>query len=427
MQELICVARILFTPMKARTIIFAAAMLLSRVDAGDWPRFRGPEGDGSWNPPGLPEDPSRIRPRRLWSAKIGAGFSGVTVSGGRVYVMDRESKPEEVERVLCFNAGTGRELWRHVYPAVYGKLDYGTGPRASVTLHEGRAYTLGAVGMALCLDAETGKVIWRRDTVKELGARISTWGFAASPFIRRDTVLLHLGARPDGSVVALDRSTGAERWRAGADAAGYCTPVVVSHRGAEQLIQWGPEHIAGFDPDGGGERWRIPYKITYGVSIAQPIFHEGLLFVSGYWHGARAIRLGDTPGDAALAWSEEKTLCGLMSQPLYREGVVFLLTKAEGVVAFRLRDGKILWTDKHQLTPADRNPQMSMVWADQKNGIACCLNAVGELLFVRLGAERFEELSRHQVIGKTWAHPAFTGNAVHARSDSEIVAWKLWE
>ena len=107
-------------------------------------------------------------------------------------------------------------------------------------------------------------------------------------------------------------------------------------------------------------------------------------------------------------------------------GVAYLLTRSHGVVAFRLRDGTFLWSDEHRLTPKDQNPQMSLVWADQKNGIACGLNAVGELIFARFGEKGFEELHRGAIIGKTWAHPAFTDNMVFARSDTEIVAWRLW-
>lgn len=408
-------------------VLLALLLLPSLAAADDWPRFRGPRGDGAWNPSGMPAGLAKITPQQLWKQKLGGGFGGVTVSGGKVYVMDRQTQPEEVERVTCLDAGSGAVLWQQSFPVTYGSLDYGNGPRASVTVHGDKAYVLGALGNAACLDAATGAVKWQVDTVKQHGAVVPTWGFAASPFIWKDTVLLHVGSEPDGSVVALDLATGGLRWRGGGDRAGYCTPVVFDTPSGQQLIQWGPEQVEGLSPHDGRSNWRFPYKITYGVSIAQPIFHEGILLVSGYWHGTRALKLGTGTGDVSLAWSDEKTLCGLMSQPLYKDGFVYLLTKAEGVVCFKLSDGSIRWKDSHQLTPKDRNPQMSLVWADEKNGIACGLNAVGELVFVRFTPDKMEELCRHQIIGKTWAHPAFTRNTVIARSDTEIVAWELWE
>ncbi len=395
--------------------------------AHEWPRFRGPGGDGSWNPTGLPEDLSKLSPHHLWKQKLGGGYGGVTVSSGKVYVMDRQMQPAEVERVLCLDAKTGDIIWQRAFPASYGSLDYGNGPRSSITLHGGNAFVLGAVGTAACLDAATGKVKWQVDMVRDHGGLVPKWGFAASPFIWKGTVLLHVGAQPTGSIVALDSATGAVRWSGGSDPAGYCTPVVFDTPAGPQLIQWGPEHIESLSPEDGKSYWRYPYKITYGVSIAQPIYHEGILLVSGYWHGSRALRLGAKPGEHELVWSDERTLCGLMSQPLYKDGHVYLLTKSEGVVCVKLADGSILWKDGHQLTPRDRNPQISLVWADEAKGIACGLNATGELFFVRFTPRGMEELSRHAIIGKTWAHPAFVGNQVYARSDTEIVAWRLWD
>jgi outer membrane protein assembly factor BamB len=401
-------------------LLLASTMALAQ----DWPRYRGPQGDGSWNPPTLPADLQQMQPRQLWTASVGGGYGGVTVSAGRVYLMDRQKAPLEVERILCFDATDGRLVWKHEYPVRYGSMEYGSGPRASVTLDAGLAYAFGATGIVTCLDARSGEVRWHRDTVKELGAIIPTWGFAASPYLWKETVLIHCGAQPNGSVVAFKKSTGEVAWRGGSDPAGYCTPVVFEMPGGPQLIQWGPKHVMSLEPDTGRELWRFPYEITYGVSIAQPLYHEGLLLVSGYWHGARAIKPG--PPEPALAWSEEKVLCGLMSSPLYRDGHVYLLTKDDGVVCFKLSDGSIRWKDGHRLTPASRSPQLSLVWAKRDDGIAAGLNSNGELIFARFTPEKMDELARHQIIGKTWAHPAFAGRKVFARSDTELVCWELW-
>ncbi len=415
----------LFVFSLAVTIVIVASDLQASTE--DWPRFRGAQGNGSWNPPSLPADLTTLEPKQLWSQKVGGGYGGVTVSDGRVYLMDRQTTPEEVERVLCFEAKSGEPLWTHAYPVRYENLSYGNGPRASVTIHDGKAYTLGARGMALCLDAKTGAMLWQKDTMKDSGAEIPEWGFAASAYIWQDTIFLHVGAKPSGTILALEASTGRERWRAGDDPAGYCTPFVIEQQGQPQLIQWSPLHVLSFNPNTGAENWRFPYKIQYGVSIAQPIFHENILLVSGYWHGTRALRLGPGIKDMNLAWSQEKLLCGLMSQPLCKDGTVYLLDKAHGLTAFTLETGDILWRDDHQVTPKDRNPQVSLVWADESKNVAAGLNALGELIFMRLTPEKFEELSRHQVVGKTWANPAFTRNEIFARSDTELTAWRLWE
>lgn len=394
--------------------------------AQDWPRWRGTNGDGRWNPKDLPADFAQREPERLWKKDIGAGYGGVTVSAGRVYVMDRQKAPEEVERVLCFDAESGKELWKHTWEVEYGSMDYGTGPRSCVNITDGKAYALGATGVALCLDAENGNVVWQVDTVAKSGAKIPTWGFAASPVLDGGRVLLHLGADKGGSVIALDKQSGRELWRGGPDPAGYCTPEIITHAGTRQLIAWGPEHIQSLDPDTGEVNWTYPYPVTYGVSIAQPLYHDGLLLVSGYWHGTKVLRLGSTPKEAALAWENETGICGLMSAPLFKNGVVYMLDRIRGLQAFELKTGKILWSDDNTLTPKDRNPQMSVVWMNEADNIAALLNATGELAYVRLKPQGREELARWQIIGKTWAHPAFAGNHVFARSDKELAAWRLW-
>lgn len=402
--------------------VFCLLAFISTIHAQEWPRWRGPNGDGRWNPPNIPADFAKKEPQQLWKAGIGAGFGGVTVHDGLVYVLDRQKTPQEVERALCFDAATGKEVWQQSWEVSYGGMDYGTGPRASVNITDGKAYALGATGVASCLDAKTGKILWQVNTVETCGAKIPTWGFAASPVLDGDRVLLHVGAK-DGSVIALDKNTGKEVWRGGPDKAGYCTPEIISHAGARQLIAWGPEHVQSLNPDSGAVNWTYPYKITYGVSIAQPLYHDGVLLVSGYWHGAKAFQLGT---GVELLWENETDICGLMSAPLFKDGVVYMLDKNRGLQAFELKTGKILWSDDNTLTPKDRNPQMSLVWMDEAKNLAALLNASGELVYVTLTPEKREELARWQIIGKTWAHPAFAGNHVFARSDKELVAWRLW-
>ena len=192
------------------------------------------------------------------------------------------------------------------------------------------------------------------------------------------------------------------------------------------MIVWGPKHIQSLDPAKGHLLWKHPYPITYGVSIAQPLFHDGMLLVSGYWHGTKCLRLGGDPKKASLLWENETDLCGLMSAPLFRDGTVFLLDKNQGLQAFDLGTGKVHWSDDNSLTQAGRNPQFSLVWMKESEGLAALLNAEGELIYLKVDDESFAELARHQILGKTWAHPAFVENRIYARSDSSLVAWKLW-
>ena len=164
--------------------------------------------------------------------------------------------------------------------------------------------------------------------------------------------------------------------------------------------------------------------MTYGTAIATPIFRENIVFVSGYWEGAQAIRLGTKPGDAKLLWKDRRNLRGLMSQPLYRNGYAYLLDKRHGLTCFELKTGKKLWDDDNRMTPKGRNPQATMVWLGRTDR-AIILNSDGELILARLTPKGYTEQSRAKIIGNTWAHPAYAWGRVFARSNSELVCVSL--
>jgi outer membrane protein assembly factor BamB len=391
--------------------------------AEDWPRWRGPRGDGSWQAPKLPDAWPATGLPVAWKQKIGGGYAGVVVADGRAMTMDRQTEPAEVERVLAFDSGTGKPLWQHSYPVKYDMLGYGSGPRAAPTIFENRVYTLGALGHVYCLDAATGAIVWSKDCLRDMGAKLPEWGFAASPIIWRDVVIIHVGL-PHGSFIAFDRKTGEEKWRACDDPAGYATPIITERASGTLLIGWTPENIVGIDLARGKEVWKVPYKVTYGVSIATPIARGDMVFVAGYWEGSKAIRLGPELADATLAWEDTKVLRGLMSQPLERDGYVYLLDKQFGLTCFELASGKKLWDDGNRLTPRGRNPQVSLVWLGDSNRIIA-LNAEGELVLARIDPQGYHEESRTKIIGFTWAHPAYAGRFAIARDDTEIICVEL--
>jgi outer membrane protein assembly factor BamB len=392
--------------------------------AEDWPRWRGPRGDGTWHGPRLRDSWPAEGLRVCWSAPCGGGYAGLVAAEGKVFVFDRLVEPEEVERITCRDAASGRLLWEAAYAVAYEKLDYGNGPRAAPTLHEGAVYTLGAVGHVSCYDAATGSVRWQYDARQVWGAVVPEWGFAASPVMWKDAVIVHVGARPNGCLLALDRRTGRELWRAGGDPAGYATPIVIERDAHHQLVVWTPEHVLGLDPDTGRIDWQIPYPVTYGVSIATPIYAEGMIFVSGYWEGAKAIALGNARHEAQLRWEDDKKLRGLMSQPLYRQGHAYLLDKTLGLTCFELATGRKLWDDRHRMTPRDRNPQATMVWIGHEDR-ALVLNANGELILARLSPQAYIELARAPLVGPTWVHPAYAGRHVFARDEGRVLCAEL--
>ncbi len=411
-----------------KQLAIAAALMIGwgllAAQAEDWPRWRGPRGDGSWQAPELPKRWPETGLQQVWKQPIGGGYGGISVVGDRLYVMDRPTEPEQVERVLCLNCTTGEKMWEHIYAADYGKLEYGNGPRATPTVFENRVYTFGTLGHTHCFDADDGTVIWSHDFLGNDDATVPEWGLSGSPVIWKNLVIVHPGAN-GGCYVALDRKTGAEVWRSSDDPAGYGTPILISHNGNQQLVCWSPRHILGLKPADGTIQWSIPYEVEHNVSIATPIFRDGIVFVTGYWHGAKAIELGDKPDQAKLLWEENRHLRGLMCQPLYRDGYLYSLDKNRGLVCFQFRDCEKMWTDdKHRMTPRGRNPQANLVWLGDTNRVII-LNAEGDLILARLTPEGYDEQSRTNIIDRTWAHPAFAGQHVYVRNDNEILCVRL--
>jgi outer membrane protein assembly factor BamB len=405
-------------------LLLFAFIITAPLCAEDWPQFRGVRGDGTWQGPRLPEQWPDGRLKVLWKKSIGGGYAGIsTVGDDFVFTMDRQTEPTERERVLCYHGATGELAWIHEYPVKYEKLDYGNGPRATPTVYGSTLITVGALGDVRCLDRTTGKELWSKNYQRDFGGQLPTWGYAGSAVIHRERLLLSPGG--DGaSLVALDPKDGKEIWRTLSDAAGYATPIVISHQGREQIVHWTPSHIRGVDFLTGSPLWDVPYEITYGVSIAKPIFQNGLVYIAGYWHGSKAIRPGDGTTPAAIAWEENRFLRGLMSQPLYRDGYVYLLDKQYGLTCFELATGKKLWDDKNTMTPRDRNPHASLAWIGDGDRIIA-LNAEGELILARINPSGYHETARTKIIGFTWAHPAFSNRRVIARSDTEIVCVEL--
>ncbi len=165
--------RIICSVVVTTTVYFIA---ISALSADEWPQWRGPNRDGVWNEKGVLDKFSEPQVKLRWRASISSGYSGPTVAEGRVYVTDRVAKPQQTERVLCFDWKTGDQLWNHAYECPYIGVGYNAGPRASVTIDDGLAYALGTMGHLLCLDAARGHVIWKKTPGVDYQIRLPIWG-----------------------------------------------------------------------------------------------------------------------------------------------------------------------------------------------------------------------------------------------------------
>jgi len=137
---------------KSILAIIVVVLFHVQIFAADWPQWRGANRDGVWAEEGILEKFDAPQLPVRWRVKIAAGYSGPTVADNRVYVTDRLTAPAPIERVRCFDAMAGEEIWSYPYECEYEKVGYRAGPRASVTIDEGRAYSLGTMGHLFCFD-----------------------------------------------------------------------------------------------------------------------------------------------------------------------------------------------------------------------------------------------------------------------------------
>ena len=421
-------------------LFIVAVIICSVAMADDWPQWRGPSRDGVWAEEGILQEFPDSQIKINWRAPVASGYSGPIVADGLVYVTDRVVEPKEIERVHCFDWKTGEQVWSHQYDCPYGGVGYKAGPRASVLVHDGLAYSLGATGHLLCFHAKTGRVAWKRDLQTEYKIRMPNWGIAASPVIEDDLLIVQVGGANDACIAAFDRKTGAERWTAASDDASYSAPIVVTQAGKRVVICWTGERVLGLDAASGKLFWEQAYKWEkWPIGIADPVADRGWLLVSEVHKGSILLKLSDEEQQVEKIWhrrkdelDDGKALHCLMSTP-YIAGEHIYGADNEGVLrCLRLDSGEEVWQDDSAV-PRNRWATIHMV----RNGDRTWLfNERGELVIGKLSPEGYHEISRAKLLdptteqlrrrdGVTWSHPAYAYRHVFARTDKELVCADL--
>lgn len=452
------------------TTVLVALLMVTSMYAqeaksdSDWPQFMGPRLDGTWVHPNTIDSFGSDGPKYRWRVKIGPGYSGPAIAGGRVYITDRvkdEGNGKTVEngirrageipgseRVLCLDEKTGDKIWEFAYPCSY-KIAYPTGPRSTPTVDGEFVYTLGAMGDLICFDAVSGRVLWHKRLTEDYSTKAPPWGYSSHPLIDGDKLIVAVGGEGSG-VVAFDKHTGEELWKAVTtfDIA-YAPLVIYEKDGEKQLIFWHAEAIESLDPDTGRIFWTVKFpeeRNQSQTSISMPRIVGNQLLITEYYKGAILLELSSNPAGVKELWRSYKTdprsrsaLNALMTSPVVKKGHAYSIANdARGNGIFRcieLETGEPKWTRRDWMTPKP------LVFASAfivENGDKFFMfNDIGELMIVRLSSDEakgFDELDRAKILEPTgiargrnvvWCQPACANGHLIVRNDKEIVSIDL--
>ena len=256
-----------------------AVVAAAGLSAEDWPQWRGADRLGVWTETGIVEDlPDELLVR--WRTPIRSGYSGPSVADGRIFITDWQEDPNSRtldgnERAIALDEETGEILWTHEWSTSYRMLSvaYAIGPRATPTVDGDRVYVVGGTGRLFCFDVQTGDVLWEKDYVAEYDTSVPVWGIVSAPLVDGERLITVVGGEPDALVVAFDKHTGEEIWRAietGTEM-GYAQPIIYEAGGARQLIIWHPQALASLDPETGEIYWEQPWEVSMGLRASRQL------------------------------------------------------------------------------------------------------------------------------------------------------------
>ena len=413
--------------MKPRSAIWLAwALLLGTVLAApketkesksaDWPQWRGPGRDAVSTETGLVRAWPASGPKIVWRAEAGAGFSGVSISDGRLFTMwDDEDK----QFLVGLDAATGKEIWRQPLGEAFSN-PYGDGPRSTPLVDEGLVYAIGTSGLFVAADRKTGVPRWQHDLVKEYQAALPPYGYSSSPLAVDGLVVVEAGGQGT-AFLAFEKKTGKLAWSSSDDVPAYSSPIAVTLDGVSQIVFWSANGLHAVSADRGAVLWSYPWETLCPVSgdplnTATPVFLAPDRIVLASGSGAALLRIQRSGGvfRVETLWKSE----------LLRSDVNTPLVLGEHLYGFDrgiltsvdIATGSMRW----QTRGFERG---SLIAAD---GTLIVLGENGTLALVDATPEAFRQRASAEVLkGRSWTAPSLAGGRLYLRNHDELVCIDL--
>lgn len=425
----------------ARLIAVLLLLSSSLLHAEDWPQWRGHGRQAVLNEAGLIDRFPATGLTVTWRVPVHAGYSGPAVAAGRVFVTDgrRTSGSKMVERVLALDEQTGKILWSREWETNYSGLEmtFALGPRATPTVDGDLVYVLGAMGNLLALKVTDGTIAWQKNFVDDFAATIPSWGATGAPLVDGDRLITLVGGEPDAKVIAFNKRTGEELWRALSSdwEPGYAQPIIVEAGGARQLMIWHPTAISSLEPATGRVLWEVPFQVDLGMTVPTLVHSGPHLLATTFYNGARMLKLDEHKPGATLLWRGDSFAPhSIISTPIVRGDYIYGMSQGQ-LQCWELATGKQVWRTR-DLIPGRTTPFATAFFV--RNGDRYFINTErGDLVIAQLSPQGYQEISRTHLIEPThpyarepqgavhWSHPAYANRHVIVRNDKEILRASL--
>jgi len=404
--------------MRLSWLILLAA--LSSV-AGDlpWLQWGGPHRNFQTEAR-LPNSWPASGPKIFWRRPLGEGYSSILVEGGVLYTMYRTG---QTEHVIAAGAETGKTIWEYSYGAAFhsAAAQEGNGPHATPAIAGGRIFTTGATGMLHCLDKKTGKVLWSHD-LWNLGGSSLIYGYASSPLIYRDTVILPVGGKGQ-AMMAFKQSDGSTVWKKGDAANAYSSAVLINVGGLEQAVVMTQGHVVAFNPVNGDVQWYREHHADYGLNILPPLWGPDniLLISASYGAGSTAFELSRSGNQTNVKELWHNNSFYVKHVNVQRIGGVFYAASGDSgptpLTAADARTGKILWRQRGY-------PEANLIYADGK---VIILDQDGNLTLAKLSPQSIQVLGTAPSLlqSNSWTAPTLVGARLYVRDRHEMMALDL--
>jgi outer membrane protein assembly factor BamB len=386
--------------------------------AQDWPQWRGPNRDGKAGGFKAPSQwPSELTQK--WKKTVGSGNATPALVGNKLYVFTRQGD-EEV--TLCLDAGNGNEIWKDKYAAqaVTGPARrQHPGPRSSPTVANGKVLTIGVGGVLSCLDADSGKVVWRKDPFPKVVPRFFT---SLSPIVVDGMAIAHLGGQGNGAIIAYDLATGNEKWRWADEGPDYGSPALLTVAGTKQIVTPTEKSIVGIGVADGKLLWQIPsVPPRRAYNAATPIVDGQTVIYAAKGRGTKALKIGKQANTFITKELWSNTELGTQyNTPVLKDGLLFGLSDGGNLFCINAENGQTAWTDE---TQHDRGGFTAIVDAGP------CLMALpssSELIVYKPSKNQYQELTKIKVADTPiYSHPVIAGNRIFIKDQESVTLFTI--